>query len=79
MGIIPTDNRTPFDVREVTPELLMALASTSSNHAMEILGLWICQNTWLPVGIVANNGILFSDHPSKALTLSNYAVSVECH
>ncbi|MDO9236892.1 MAG: carboxyl transferase domain-containing protein [Aquabacterium sp.] len=65
-GIIPTDTRKPFDVREVIARLVDAsdfdefkprYGSTLVTGFAHIEGM--------PVGIVANNGILFSESANK--------------
>jgi 3-methylcrotonyl-CoA carboxylase beta subunit len=66
-GIIPTDPRYPFDVREVIARIV--------DHSMfdEFKALYaktiVCgfAHIWgMPVGIIANNGILFSESALKA-------------
>ncbi len=66
-GVIPTDNRKPYDVREVIARIVDAseldefkarFATTIVTGFAHIFGY--------PVGIVANNGILFSESAMKA-------------
>ncbi|MGP4114480.1 carboxyl transferase domain-containing protein [Streptomyces sp. 4N509B] len=65
-GVVPADNRTPYDVREVIARLVdgsrfqefkAEYGSTLVTGFARILGH--------PVGIVANNGILFSESALK--------------
>lgn len=65
-GIIPSDPRYPFDVREVI------LRITDGSEFDEFKALYgktlVCAfaHIWgIPVGIIANNGILFSDSAQK--------------
>jgi len=67
LGIIPTDNRTQFDVREVIGRI------TDGSRFHEFKARYgttlICGFARIhgyPVGIVANNGILFSESALKA-------------
>src|SRR5207244_1742889 len=66
-GILPTDLRTPYDVREVIARLV------DGSELDEFKALYgptlVCgfARIWgYPVGIVANNGILFSESALKA-------------
>lgn len=66
MGIIPTDNRTPFDVREV----IARIVDGSRFHEFKprygnTLVCGFARIHGYPVGIVANNGILFSESSLK--------------
>ena len=66
MGIIPTDNRTPFDVREV----IARIVAGSRFHEFKprygnTLVCGFARIHGYPVGIVANNGILFSESSLK--------------
>lgn len=66
LGILPRDNRTPFDVREILARLLDAsrFHEFKKNYADTLVcgfgRLW-----GFPVGIVANNGVLFSESALK--------------
>ncbi len=66
-GIIPADVRTPFDVREVVARLV---DGSSFDEFKKLYGAsLVCGFAHLhgmPVGIVANNGILFSESALKA-------------
>tara|TARA_B100000214_G_scaffold375546_1_gene362547 strand:+ start:33099 stop:34787 length:1689 start_codon:yes stop_codon:yes gene_type:complete len=66
MGIIPTDNRTPFDVKEV----ISRIVDGSRFHEFKprygnTLVCGFARIHGYPVGIVANNGILFSESSLK--------------
>lgn len=65
-SIIPTDRRTPFDVREVIARLV------DGSELDEFKALYgptlVCgfaHLSGMPIGIVANNGILFSESAQK--------------
>jgi 3-methylcrotonyl-CoA carboxylase beta subunit len=65
-GIIPTDTRKPFDVREVIARLMDA----SEFHEFKArygttLVCGFAHLEGMPVGIVANNGILFAESADK--------------
>jgi 3-methylcrotonyl-CoA carboxylase beta subunit len=65
-GIIPEDTRQPFDVREIIGRLVDAseFHEFKANYGTTLVcgfaRIWGC-----PVGIVANNGILFSESALK--------------
>jgi 3-methylcrotonyl-CoA carboxylase beta subunit len=65
-GVVPTDSRTPYDVREVIARLVDASlfhefkAEYGSTLVTGFAHLW-----GHPVGIVANNGVLFSESALK--------------
>ena len=66
LGIIPEDNRTPFDVREV----ISRIVDGSRFHEFKARygPTLVCGHARIhgyPVGIVANNGILFSESSLK--------------
>ena len=66
LGIIPEDNRTPFDVREVIARIL----DSSDFHEFKPRygTTLVCGFGHLhgyPVGVIANNGILFSESSLK--------------
>jgi 3-methylcrotonyl-CoA carboxylase beta subunit len=66
LGIIPEDNRTPFDVREVIARII----DGSRFHEFKArygptLVCGFARIHGYPVGIVANNGILFSESSLK--------------
>ena len=66
MGIIPTDNRTPFDVREVIARIVDG--SRFHEFKPRYGNTLVCGFSRIhgyPVGIVANNGILFSESSLK--------------
>jgi 3-methylcrotonyl-CoA carboxylase beta subunit len=65
-GVLPTDNRTPYDVREVLARLL----DGSRFHEFKALyGTTLVTGFGrihgYPVGVVANNGVLFSESALK--------------
>ncbi len=65
-GVMPTDTRTPFDVREV----IARLVDGSEFHEFKRLygDTLVCGFAHIhgmPVGIIANNGILFSESAVK--------------
>ena len=65
-GILPSDVRAPYDVHEV----IARLVDTSEFHAFKALygTSLVCgfAHIWgMPVGIIANNGILFSESAQK--------------
>ena len=67
LGIMPSDARRPFDIREI----IARIVDGSEFHEFKALygtTLVTCfANIWgLPVGIIANNGILFSESALKA-------------
>ena len=66
MGIIPTDNRTPFDVKEVISRIVDG--SRFHEFKPRYGNTLVCGFAHIhgyPVGIVANNGILFSESSLK--------------
>ncbi|MEG1969342.1 MAG: carboxyl transferase domain-containing protein [Burkholderiaceae bacterium] len=65
-GIIPTDTRKPFDVREIIARLVDG--SEFDEFKARFGTTLVCGFAWIegmPVGIVANNGILFSESAQK--------------
>jgi 3-methylcrotonyl-CoA carboxylase beta subunit len=66
-GVIPTDTRKPYDVREVIARLV---DSSDLDEFKQYYGTTIVTgfaHLWgYPVGIVANNGILYSESALKA-------------
>lgn len=66
-GIIPKDGRIPFDVREVIARIVDG--SEFHEFKEKFAGTIVCgmAHIWgYPVGIVANNGVLFSESALKA-------------
>ncbi len=66
MGIIPDDNRTPYDVREVISRIVDG--SRFHEFKQRYGNTLVCGFSRIhgyPVGIVANNGILFSESSLK--------------
>jgi 3-methylcrotonyl-CoA carboxylase beta subunit len=66
-GVIPTDRRKPFDVREVIARIV---DDSAFDEFKRLYGTTIVTGFahihGMPVGIVANNGILFSESALKA-------------
>jgi 3-methylcrotonyl-CoA carboxylase beta subunit len=66
-GVVPLDRRHPFDVREVISRIVDA---SEFDEFKQLYGPTIVTgfaHVWgMPVGIVANNGILFSESAQKA-------------
>ena len=74
--LVPDDLKTPYDVRDVIARLV------DGSHFHEFKALYgstlVCGFAHLhghPVGILANNGILFESPPSRARTSSSSAIS----
>jgi 3-methylcrotonyl-CoA carboxylase beta subunit len=66
-GVIPTDNKKPFDVREIIARIVDG--SDFDEFKQRYGTTLVCgfSRIWgYPVGIVANNGILFSESALKA-------------
>jgi 3-methylcrotonyl-CoA carboxylase beta subunit len=66
-GVIPKDPKTPFDVREVIARIVdgSRLHEFKANYGKTL----VCgfAHIWgMPVGIIANNGVLFSESALKA-------------
>ena len=69
LGLIPSDNRTPIDVREIIARIVdgSRFHEFKSRYGTTL----VCGFAHIhghKVGIVANNGILFSESSLKALT-----------
>ena len=65
-GIVPTDTRKPFDVREIIGRIVDA--SEFDEWKARFATTLVTGFAWIdgiPVGIVANNGILFSESAQK--------------
>ena len=67
LGVLPKDTRTPFDVREVIARLVdgSRLHEFKSRYATTVV-CGFAHVHGIPVGIIANNGILFSESALKA-------------
>jgi 3-methylcrotonyl-CoA carboxylase beta subunit len=66
-GVIPTDTRRPFDVREVIARLVDGSEFDEFKARYGTTVVCGFAHIWgMPVGIVANNGILFSESALKA-------------
>ncbi len=65
-GILPTDTRTPYDVREIIARLVDGSEfSEFKQRYAETLVCGFAHIDGQPLGIVANNGILFSESALK--------------
>jgi 3-methylcrotonyl-CoA carboxylase beta subunit len=65
-GVIPTDTRKPFDVREIIARIVDAsLFDEFKARFGSTLVCGFAHIEGMPVGIVANNGILFSESAQK--------------
>src|SRR6266404_6281827 len=66
-GVVPADNRTPFDMREVIARLVDGSELDEFKHLYGTTIVTGFARIWgYPVGIVANNGILFNESALKA-------------
>ncbi|MDB5846475.1 MAG: methylcrotonoyl-CoA carboxylase, partial [Rhodoferax sp.] len=66
-GVIPTDTRKPFDVREIIARIVDASAfdEFKARYGTTVI-TGFARIEGMPVGIIANNGILFSESALKA-------------
>jgi 3-methylcrotonyl-CoA carboxylase beta subunit len=65
-GVIPTDTRKPFDIREVIARIVDAsLFDEFKARYGSTLVTGVAHIDGMPVGIVANNGILFAESANK--------------
>lgn len=67
LGIIPEDSRQPFDVREVIARIVdgSEFHEFKQNYATTIV-TGFAHIFGMPVGIIANNGVIFSESALKA-------------
>jgi 3-methylcrotonyl-CoA carboxylase beta subunit len=67
LGVLPKDTRTPYDVREVIARLVdgSRLHEFKARYGTTLV-TGFAHLHGMPVGIVANNGILFSESAQKA-------------
>ncbi|HEV3489501.1 MAG TPA: carboxyl transferase domain-containing protein [Reyranella sp.] len=66
-GIVPTDSRTPYDMREVIARLVDGSELDEFKHLYGTTIVTGFARIWgYPIGIVANNGILFNESALKA-------------
>ena len=65
-GVIPTDTRKPFDVREIIARIVdgSELHEFKARYGTTLV-CGFAQIEGMPVGIIANNGILFSESAQK--------------
>jgi acetyl-CoA carboxylase carboxyltransferase component len=69
LGIVPTDTRKPYDVREVIARLVDGSRFTEYKRDYgPTLVVGHAHLNGFPIGIIANNGILFSESANKAAT-----------
>jgi 3-methylcrotonyl-CoA carboxylase beta subunit len=75
-GVVPTDSRIPYDVREVIARIVdgSRLHEFKAEYGTTLV-TGFAHLHGHPVGIVANNGILFSESALKGRTSSSYATS----
>jgi 3-methylcrotonyl-CoA carboxylase beta subunit len=65
-GVVPTDRRIPFDVREVIARIVDASAFDEFKRLYGQTLVTGFAHIWgYPVGVIANNGILFSESAQK--------------
>ena len=65
-GVVPTDTRKPYDVREIIARIVDASAFAEFKQRFgSTLVCGFAHIEGMPVGIVANNGILFSESAQK--------------
>ncbi|SPX62120.1 Acetyl/propionyl-CoA carboxylase, beta subunit [Legionella feeleii] len=76
-GVVPADPRKPFDIREVIARIV------DGSELDEFKALYgttlVCGFAHLfgyPIGIIANNGVLFAESALKGAHLSSYALNV---
>jgi 3-methylcrotonyl-CoA carboxylase beta subunit len=66
LGVVPADLRTPYDIREVIARLVDGSRFDEFKARFgETLVCGFAHVTGCPVGIIANNGVLFSEAASK--------------
>ena len=66
LGIAPVDVRVPFDVREILARVLdgSRFEEFKASYGVQLVCGWASLGGY-PVGVVANNGILFSEEAQK--------------
>jgi acetyl-CoA carboxylase carboxyltransferase component len=66
LGVAPVDVRVPFDVREVLARILdgSRFEEFKADYGVQLVCGWATLSGY-PLGIVANNGILFSEEAQK--------------
>ena len=66
LGVVPADLRTPYDIREVIARLVDgSYFDEFKSRFGETLVCGFAQVKGVPVGIIANNGVLFSESAQK--------------
>ena len=78
-GVVPSDARKPFDVREVIARIVDGSRFDEFKARFGSTLVTGFASLGMPVGIIANNGILFSESAQKVLTLLNCAHSAIFH
>jgi len=66
LGVVPPDNRTPYDMREVLARILDGSRFDEFKPRFgETLVTGFAHIRGIPVGIIGNNGVIFSDSAAK--------------
>lgn len=66
-GVLPADSRIPFDIREVIARIVDGSKFHEFKHLFGKTLVTGFAHIWgMPVGIIANNGVLFSESAQKA-------------
>jgi len=66
-GIVPTDSRTPYDMRDVIARLVDGSELDEFKHLYGTTIVTGFARIWgYPIGVIANNGILFNESALKA-------------
>ena len=66
-GVVPTDSRTPYDIREVIARLVDNSELDEFKHLYGTTVVTGFARIWgHPIGIIGNNGILFNESALKA-------------
>jgi acetyl-CoA carboxylase carboxyltransferase component len=76
LGIAPVDVRVPFDVREILARVLdgSRFEEFKAAYGVQLVCGWASLGGY-PVGVVANNGILFSEEAQKGRNSSSSATA----
>ncbi len=66
LGVVPADQRTPYDIREVIARIVdgSVLEEFKPLYGAQLVCGWAAVHGY-PVGVLANNGILFSEEAQK--------------
>ncbi len=78
LGIVPADDRAPFDVREVIARVVdgSRFEEFKPRYGNTLVTGWASIHGF-PIGILANNGILFSEESQKAAQFIQLANQVD--